>query len=152
MALLLFPDGETFATGAIRYNYSPATPGETTNRIILPVKVENIRTEAVVDTGAPYPIIAPRIARLAGLDRVIPLERLTILVRGMRLEGGVIRFTMTLPAEEGEELDVAATGFIPDVEEYWGNFPSFIGQIGFLERICFAINPSTNTFYFGQLP
>ena len=68
MALLLFPDGETFATGAIRYNYSPATPGETTNRIILPVKVENIRTEAVVDTGAPYPIIAPQIARLALLS------------------------------------------------------------------------------------
>ncbi|MBR8833211.1 MAG: hypothetical protein DSM106950_03990 [Stigonema ocellatum SAG 48.90 = DSM 106950] len=152
MALLLFPDGETFATGAIRYNYSPATPSETTNRIILPVKVENIRTEAVVDTGAPYPIIAPQIARLAGLAQVLPLERLTIIIRGMRLEGGVIRLTMTLPAEEGEELDVSATAFIPDIEEYWGNFPSFIGQIGFLERICFAVNPSTNTFYFGQLP
>lgn len=42
MGLLLFPDGETFATGAMRYDYAPATPSETTNRIILPVKVENI--------------------------------------------------------------------------------------------------------------
>jgi len=151
MALLLLPDGETFATGAIRYDYAPATPSETTNRIILLVKIEGIKTEAVLDTGAPYPIIAPRIARQARLDRVTPLERLTMLIRGMRLEGSVIRLTITLPHDEGEDLDVDATAFIPDVEEYWGNFPSFIGQIGFLERICYAVNPSTDTFYFGPL-
>ncbi|MFB2974487.1 hypothetical protein ACE1CD_36635 [Aerosakkonema sp. BLCC-F183] len=152
MALLLFPDGETFARGAIRYNYAPATPSETTNRIILPVKVENVRTEAILDTGAPYPIIAPKIARQAGLDRFTPLERITMLVRGMRLEGVIIRLNMILPADEGEEQDISATAFVPDLEEYWGNFPSFIGQIGFLERICYAVNPSTNTFYFGELP
>lgn len=149
MALLLFPDGKTFATGAIHYDYAPATPGETTNRIILPVKVENVKTEAILDTGAPYPIIAPRIARQAGLDCASPLERITMMVRGMRLEGSIIRLTITLPADEGEEEDIDATAFIPDVEEYWGNFPSFIGQIGFLERITFAVNPSTDTFYFG---
>jgi len=152
MALLLFPDGEAFATGAMRYDYAPATSSETTNRIILTIAVETVITEAVVDTGAPYPIITPRIARLAGLSQMTPLERITMLVRGMRLEGSVIRLNITLIADEGEDQDVAATAFIPDVEEYWGNFPSFIGQIGFLERICFAVNPSNNTFYFGQLP
>ncbi|MFB2919174.1 hypothetical protein [Aerosakkonema funiforme] len=152
MSLLLYPDGESFAIGAIRYQYAPATTSETTNRIIITVAVENVITQAIVDTGAPYPIIAPKVARQAGLDRLTPLERITMLVRGMRLEGGLIRVTMTLLANEGEDLDVSATAFIPDVEEYWGNFPSFIGQIGFLERICYAVNPSTNTFYFGELP
>jgi hypothetical protein len=46
---------------------------------------------------------------------------------------------------------VDATAFIPDVEEYWGDFPCFIGQIGFLERIRYAVDPANDTFYFGQL-
>ena len=151
MPLLIFPAGEPFATGAIRYNYAPAAPGEMTNRIILPLEIETIQTEAVLDTGAPYPIIAPKIARQAGLNTVTPLERIVVVVRGMRLSGNIIRLNITLPADEGQDQDVSATAFIPDVEEYWGDFPSFIGQIGFLERICYAVNPSTDTFCFGPL-
>jgi hypothetical protein len=151
MTQLLFPGGDYFATGAIYYDYIPVTANETTNRIILPVTVESIKTQAVVDTGAPYPIISPRVARQAGLYNLPPLERITLFVRGMRLEGSVIRLNMKLVADRGEDLDVDATAFIPDVEEFWGDFPSFIGQIGFLERIRFAIDPLTNTFYFGHL-
>lgn len=151
MTQLLFPGGDSFANGAIYYDYIPVTANETTNRIILPVTVESIKTQAVVDTGAPYPIISPRVARQAGLYNFPPLERITLFVRGMRLEGSVIRLNMKLVADRGEDLDVDATAFIPDVEEFWGDFPSFIGQIGFLERIRFAIDPLTDTFYFGQL-
>lgn len=129
--------------------YRPAIEGETTNRLILEVAVEDIVTEAVLDTGAPYPVIAPRIARRAGLDMVTPLEREVMLIRGIRMEGGIIRLNMTLPADIGDDLTVDATAFIPDREEYWGNFPSFIGQIGFLERIRYAVDPATDTFYFG---
>lgn len=148
---LFFPNGDSFATGSIRYTYQPATENETTNRIILPVKVAGRIIEAIVDTGAPYPIIAPGIARQAGLDYLPTLERKIMLIRGMRLDGSIIRVNMTLPADEGDDLDVDATVFIPDVEEYWGNFPSFIGQIGFLERMRFAVDPATDTFYFGAL-
>lgn len=151
MTLLLFSDGESFATGAMRYDYAPATPSETTSRIILTVAVENVITDAIVDTGAPDPIIAPRVARQAGLDLVNPLDRITMMVRGMRLEGSVIRLTMTLIAEEGVDHNIDATAFVPDIEESWGNFPSFIGQIGFLERIRYAIDPTNDTFYFGSL-
>ncbi|MBC6475531.1 MAG: hypothetical protein GDA48_24260 [Hormoscilla sp. GM102CHS1] len=75
-----------------------------------------------------------------------------MLVRGMRLEGKTIRLGMTLRAEVGENLTVDATAFIPDVEEYWGEFPSFIGQNGFLDRIRYAVDSSTDMFYFGELP
>jgi len=150
--LLQFPNGEPFATGAIGYQYRPVTENETTNRLLLQVDVENVLAEAVVDTGAPYSIIAPRIARMAGLNQVKPLERITMLVRGMRLEGKTIRLGMTLRAEVGENLTVDATAFIPDVEEYWGEFPSFIGQNGFLDRIRYAVDSSTDMFYFGELP
>jgi len=145
--LLQFPngEGEPFATGAIGYQYRPVTENETTNRLLLQVDVENVLAEAVLDTGAPYSIIVPRIARMAGLNQVKPLERITMLVRGMRLEGKTIRLGMTLRAEVGENLTV-------DVEEYWGEFPSFIGQNGFLDRIRYAVDSSTDMFYFGELP
>jgi hypothetical protein len=150
MSLLLFPDGEYFAIGAINYAYRPPITNDT-NRIIIGVYVEDIITEAVLDTGAPYPIISPKIAIQAGLNRVKPLERKTRVVRKMKLEGSIIRLNMTLPADEGEDLTVDATAFIPDVEEYWGDFPCFIGQSGFLERIRYAVDPATDTFYFGTL-
>ncbi|PIG95530.1 hypothetical protein CSQ79_03225 [Gloeocapsopsis sp. IPPAS B-1203] len=74
-----------------------------------------------------------------------------MVVRGMQLEGSLTRLNIRLLATEGEDLNVDATVFIPDLEEYWGNFPSFIGLTGFLERLCFAVDPSTDTFYFGSL-
>jgi hypothetical protein len=138
---LLFLDGHPFATGSTKYAYQPATPGEMTNRIILPVEIEGHRTTAVIDTGAPYVICEPRLARLAGFDLVEPLERITMLIRGMYLPGSIIRLSVT----------VDATAFVPEQEERWENLPSFIGLSGFLERIRFALDPSTDTFYFGQL-
>ncbi len=74
-----------------------------------------------------------------------------MLVRGMRLEGEIIRMGIKLLAVRGENLTVDATAFVPDVEEYWGDFPAFLGLTGFLERIRFAVDPNTDTFYFGQL-
>jgi hypothetical protein len=52
-----------------------------------------------------------------------------MLITGIRLEGSVIRLNITLPADEGEDLTVDTTAFIPDVEEDWGNFALFIGKI-----------------------
>lgn len=74
-----------------------------------------------------------------------------MLIRGMRLDGLIFPLNVTLKAEFGEELDVDATVFVPDSEYLWGDFPSFIGLGGFLERIRFAIDPNMDTFYFGQL-
>ena len=96
-------------------------------------------------------VICPqKVARQAGFEDVEPLEKMTMLIRGMRLEGGLIRLGITLEADEGENLTVEATAFVPDVEEYWGDFPAFLGLTGFLERIRFAVDPNTDTFYFGQ--
>jgi hypothetical protein len=149
--MLLHPNGETFATGAIRYSYRPVSANETTNRIILLVEIAGVLTEAVVDTGAPFVICAPRIALLAGFDRAYALARMRMLIRGMQLEGSLTRLSIKLLAREGDDFTVDATVFVPDVEEYWGSFPSFIGLTGFLERLRFAVDPSTDTFYFGAL-
>ena len=151
MTLLFFANGETFATGALPFKYVPATETETTNRIVMPVEVQGIRTWAVVDTGAPYVICAPKVAADAGIDPASALKKDRMLIRQMRLDGFVYRLNIRLVAKYGEDLNVDATVFVPEVEEFWGDFPSFIGLAGFLERIRFAIDPNTDTFYFGQV-
>ena len=151
MTLLFFANGETFACGAINYDYRPVAVTESTNRIILEVEIQGVPTRAVLDTGAPYVVCAPKVAANAGVDRSSALHRDRMLIRGMRLDGFVYRLNVGLKADEGQDLNVDATVFVPEVEEFWGDFPSFIGLAGFLERIRFAIDPNTDTFYFGQL-
>jgi hypothetical protein len=152
--MLQFSDGETFAVGAVKYIYGPATSNETTNRIKLPIAFEiekSIVVLAVLDTGAPYPILDPAIAKAIGFTPELTLDRISMGIRGMILEGSLIRLNITLEAEQGQNLTVDATTFIPDSELAWGHFPCFIGLSGFLERIRFAIDPNTDTFYFGSL-
>jgi hypothetical protein len=159
LMLLQFLDGNTFAVGAIQYRYAPATPQETTNRIILPITIDvgkSITTQAVLDTGAPYGIITPDIAQAAGYTADLGLDRLTVGVRGFKLNGSLARLSITLQASIGQNLTVDTTAFIPDSDQVWGafatawgEFPTFVGLSGFLERIRFAIDPTEDTFYFG---
>lgn len=78
--VLLFANNEFFATGSLTYDYRPATPTETTNRIIFEVEIQGIKTLAVLDTGAPYVICAPKVAADAGVDIASALERKTMLI------------------------------------------------------------------------
>jgi hypothetical protein len=57
-----------------------------------------------------------------------------------------------LLAEEGENLAFEATAFVPEQheEEGWSDMPSILGFYGCLERIRMAIDPVTETFYFGS--
>lgn len=149
--VLYLANGENFATGATPFTYRPATERETTNRIFLTVQVETIRIEAVVDTGAPFVILAPTVAQFISFHPSQALSQEKLLIRGMVLEGNLTRMNFNLPALVGADLDVNATVFVPNSEEQWGDLPSFIGLSGFLERIRFAIDPNTDTFYFGAL-
>ncbi len=149
--LLFFPSSEAFATGAKRYQYLPVTPNESTNRIILIVEVGGRPVKAVVDTGAPYVILPPSVARLGGFNPDFILGREQMLIRRMRLDGSITRINITLIATFGEDLNVPATVFVPDREDLWGDFPAFIGLSGFLERIRFAVDPNSDLFYFGSL-
>jgi hypothetical protein len=153
VALLAFGDGESFATGAIEYVYQPATPGEITSRILLPVRVAGVPLTAIVDTGAPYVVCTPRFADMTDLNSLTPLERQTILIRGSWIRGNLYRLGLKFPAEIGEVLEIEVTAFVPDREweDVWGDLPSFIGMGGCLERIRFAIDPGSDTFYFGPL-
>ena len=61
--------------------------------------------------------------------------------------GSLERFPITLPAEEGDALEIDATLFVCE-DWHRGNF---LGYNGFLERIRFALDPKLAKFYFGPL-
>jgi hypothetical protein len=153
VALLAFADGQSFATGASKYEYIPATRLETHVRIMLQVELEGIKTQAMLDTGAPYVVISPRLVPLLNLPPALALEQIVLNIRGSSVSGDLYRVGLLFTATQGEPLTIDATVFIPHVEldQDWSRFPSFIGLNGCLERMRFAVDPAADTFYFGGL-
>jgi len=150
--ILQFKDGNAFASGVLSYTYRPINSHETTNRIIIPIEIGNgIKIEAVLDTSAPLVILDPNLAPLAGFTEASVLATETMNIRGVKLSGKIARLGFTLRADEGDDIDVEPTVFGPDRSDQWNDFPSFLGQAGFLERIRFIIDPKEDKFHFGKL-
>lgn len=78
----------------------------------------------------------------------IPLQgQVSLSTRLGVVRGALYRGVVTIPADEGDSLDVEATVFVsPD----WQG-PSFVGYQGLLQRIRFAVDPEMNLFYFGRI-
>ena len=149
---LALPNGESFALGVIGYDYRPATSYETTPRLVLEVEIEGILAEAVVDTGGVYLFCHPEIARRLSLTLAEELSEVqTILFRGVPVHGRLYRLTLTFLADEGEDVTIQTTAFVPDPDEaeHWGDLPCLLGLYGCLERVRFAVDPRTERFYFG---
>ena len=82
-----------------------------------------------------------------GRDIVLRLCRPGRGTRLGRFEGRLYRGTVRILAHRGSTLDLETTFFLsPD----WpaGNF---VGYVGFLDRLRFAVDPLRNLFYFGPL-
>ena len=152
--MLFFPNHEAFATGGMEYEYHPVAPGDNNFRLLLRINVENVPTLAVIDTGAPFLLIAPTVADRLGFDPGSALEHTNIGIRKQDYQGSLFRVDVELAAAEGESITFQATAFVPDPDqvEKWGNLPTFLGVQSCLERIRFAIDPSDYKFYFGPLP
>jgi hypothetical protein len=154
--LLNFPNKDPFATGALRYSYSPV-PGrdDVTPRIMIEVEIEGEQEAAVLDTGAPYLVCSPALAERLWLDPEDALEATTIRIQGVPIRGLIYRTNFVLHAREGNGLDFQATAFVPDTDQ---SLPTnllpvtFLGLHGCLERVRFAVDPSSETFYFGRHP
>jgi len=152
--LLNFSNGEPFATGAVGYTFRPATARENLNRLILQVEIEGIQTEAMVDTGGVFLVCPPQIANLMQLDESDSLGEETIGIRGSDVPGRLHRVNITLLVEEGQSIAVEVTALIPKdtrEERWFSELPCYLGLHGCLERLRFAVDPSTDTFYFGPI-
>jgi hypothetical protein len=144
--------GQPFATGVTTYLYQPAS-GDFTNRIVLQVSIGDVLTEAIVDTGSPYVVCPPRIAREIGLDSSAALDVANLKIRGFTLKGELHHLNVLFHAVEGEPLMVEATVFVPDDQhtQTYGDLPGYIGFMGCLERMRFAVDPEEDRFYFAGL-
>jgi hypothetical protein len=149
--LLNFADGQPFATGSLPYFVGE--PGEqAAGRLLLRVAIEGQWTVAAVDTGGHYFVCHPGLTDALNPYLTDPLEEITLEIRGIRYRGILYLLSIQIPAATGESLPVPATVFIPQLssDDAWG-LPSFIGFIGVLDRMRFAVDPENHTFYFGPL-
>jgi hypothetical protein len=154
--MLCLENGEPFATGVMNYEFRPVPPGDRNLRIFLLINIGDVLSFAVLDTGAPYLIIAPGTADQLGLNPDINIGETVVSIRGVSYQGYLDRINIKLPALHGAGLTFEATAFIvkaTDVEK-WGDLPTFLGIECCLDRIRFAIDPKQEDplFYFGALP
>ena len=150
--LLQFTNGRPFAQGCCGFLYRPATERETTPRIILTVQISGIETQAALDTGGVYLVCDPEVADLLDLDPSSGVGSDSLGIRGRKVSGTLYRLPLRLVPDEGRGLELEVTAFVPSLEPYetWG-LPSFMGLSGCLERLRFAVDPATDTFYFGAM-
>jgi hypothetical protein len=140
-----------WARGSVAYR--DHAPGDRGNpRIVVDVRVGSSTVLMVVDTGATWCVLDPEVAALA---RVAPGEhdpRVAVVIRGDRWDGHVVRATLALQADDGQDLVLDATVFVPalDPGDEWRH-PSFLGYSGALERIRFAVDPGARRIWFAPL-
>lgn len=149
--VLQFANGEPFATGSA--GYSVPTSGPAARRIILQVEVAEQPTTAMVDTGSPLMICHPELADLLDFDRDEAIEEREVDFRNETVGGFVHRVEVTLLADDGVPVYVNAPMLVPDPNQDFVDdfFPaSILGMRQCLESIRFAIDPSDETFYFGE--
>jgi len=111
--------------------------------VVLPINT-GVSLYAIVDTGSPYCIFDTEIADALGFS-FDDGEGIKLRTPYGEVTGTIQRLTISLVAEQGDSLEVDASVFVTDDRRY-GNF---LGYSGLLERIRFAFDPRTNSFYFG---
>jgi hypothetical protein len=149
--MLFFEDRTPFATGAAGYD-DGQPESDLDARIMLEVQINAQPVRAMVDTGAPFVVLDPELAGALDYQSWEFTEEARLWVRGIRYEGSLHRVEVALFAERGESHSLTATIFVPRLRlgDVWGSKPNFIG-LSLLDRIRYAIDPATNTFYFGPL-
>ncbi len=166
--------------GAMRYYDNCSDYEEKLARIVLHIYVGDYQDSipAIIDTASPWCILNPSIFEIEEVKNcaVYPTD-VNLLIRGERQKGKLYNLPIRLEALKGKSLDVPSVVFVPTLskddentpteiievcpcchretgrqytEEVW-NKPNFIGLDGFLNRIRFAIQPSENLFFFGEL-
>ncbi|HEV7589055.1 MAG TPA: retropepsin-like aspartic protease [Longimicrobium sp.] len=145
MSRLQLPSGEPFATGECRCRLGEARSGDLLTRLLIPIRLGEITTDAVLDTGGAYLILHPELAAELGLDRESGLSIERVSVRGNAIDGVLHRFPVTIPATSGDTLTFEATVFVPS---HW-DLPTYMGWHGCLERLRIAVDPTAETLFFG---
>jgi hypothetical protein len=139
--VLTFRDGTPFTTSTTPYRAAH-------DGIRIPIAVEGFGVEAIVDTGAPYLICEPELAEQIDFSRFSEEGSAQLRTHLGTIRGKLYRVELRLLAEEGGPIALQVTAYVPE-RDRWGNNPTFLGFQGCLERFRFAVDPSSEQFYFG---
>lgn len=147
MTAVLELDGRLFAGGRSRFHDSHSGD-EPTPKIFLKILPGELSTPllAQLDTGAAWSMLNAEVVDALGLFHQ-PGADVRLSTRTGVFRRRLMRAPLTLLADEGESFEVESTLFTC---RDWA-YGSFLGYPGLLERIRFAVDPSTNDFYFGGL-
>ncbi len=145
--------GCNFAAGVTYYKDHYPNDEEPSPRMVLELFVVNRTAPFIVDTGAPWCVLDPAIAKsLIDSGYADHMFDARYYVRGYWYAGKIFRINMHLVDYHNPEkhTSIEATVFVPmlDADEEWLH-PNFIGLDGFLNRMRFAVDPEENAFYFG---
>jgi hypothetical protein len=105
------------------------------------------RIDALIDTASQWCVLPAKIAADLGYEAEIEESVTWLHTRFGAISGSLVRIPLLFRAEEGGDLTVEATWFI---SEDWPG-PPVLGWKGCLERICFALDPGEESFYFAEL-
>jgi hypothetical protein len=139
------------AYGVTYYRDRYASDAAQSARIVIDIQIGGYQVSTIVDTGAPWCVLDPEIARpLIADSRAEFLHPLRYLIRGHFYDGALFRVELAIEDEQGNDLSVDATVFVPTLEldEEW-HHPNFIGLDRCLNRIWFTVDPVESVFYFG---
>jgi hypothetical protein len=145
--VLNFADGTPFTTGRAKYLDQSAQAGEGSAKIFVRIEPQGFGglLLAQLDTGAPWSVLNAEIADTLGLlggDG----EQIKIHTRDGTFDGRLEEATLTILAHDGESVAINARVFVS--REWQGQ--TFLGYMGLLEKIRFALDPQENYFYFGS--
>ena len=143
-------DDQNFSSGRAGFQDTSSPHSGRSARVLVKVAVEGMDEPflALLDTAAEYSVLDREIATEVGLASSEG-DRITLSHRGGSTPGKLVRTTMRMLADEGEDLVVEATVFVPDHNWAPTGYRNFIGYIGFLERVKLGLDPQENHVYFG---
>lgn len=142
-----------FVSGSVTYN-DHYFDDQLNVRMVLPVVLAREEpVEMILVTAAQWCVINPALVATLGLDyEENHTPETQLMIRGEIYKGKLIQASILIPAENGIDMTVEATFFVPILlpDQTW-NKPNFLGLDGFLNRIRFAVDPTENVFYFGPV-
>ena len=147
--LLFTASGEPFATGSAEYLDAHPEIREPLPRIYLEFLPEgtDISFVALMDSGGHYCILNADVVNEIGHCLTESFGQTRLRTSYGTYRGDLYIHGITLVAQQGDPLRFDATVFVSP--EWEG--PCFIGYTGALDRMCSALNPWDNRFYFGPL-
>lgn len=136
-----------FTTGRAKYLDRAVQTDEGSAKIFVRIEPEGFGGSllAQLDTGAAWSVLNTEIAEALGLIGGDG-EQIRIGTRDGVFEGRLEDATLTILAEDGESIVVNARVFVS--QEWTGQ--TFLGYMGLLEKVRFALDPQANDFYFGS--